>query len=390
MKKYIVGLIALVVLTVGVVGAQVFATDDMTPGATSLVKGMTHDGTYFVADGNVTVSGTVHGDVFCAGQTIVVDGDIDGDVICAGQTITINGHVKGNVRLAGQTVTLAGTIDKSATIAAATVVTDSKFQLGQDLTVTASDTSLSGTIGRDLTAAGETLSVRGAIGRNITAAATQVRIENGASVAGGVTYTSSNVAAIANDTVKGSINHQESAYTPAGPSLTDILAGLLLMMVTAVLLVLIAPRPYALAVTDGVKRPLRVVLYGLGAIIFLPIIAVLAFLSGIGTIVGGILLVLWALILLLSISFASLFVGQLVLANRNNNVLIKALLGGAILAILIVIPFIGAFVMVAGGIVGAGLITNSILHSLLGKPTYHFDMTAPTKGTSKKATSSTE
>lgn len=70
-----------------------------------------YTGTVFVAGGEVTVNGTIAGDLVVVGGTIRVLGDVQQDVYAAGGSVTIAGTVLGNVVAAGGEVSFTETAE---------------------------------------------------------------------------------------------------------------------------------------------------------------------------------------------------------------------------------------------------------------------------------------
>ncbi len=51
------------------------------------------DRNFFASGQNVTISGTINGDLYATGGTIIIDGVVNGDVLVAGGVVRITGKV---------------------------------------------------------------------------------------------------------------------------------------------------------------------------------------------------------------------------------------------------------------------------------------------------------
>jgi uncharacterized membrane-anchored protein len=86
---------------------------------------------------------------------------------------------------------------------------------------------------------------------------------------------------------------------------------------------------------------------GVGAVSFfiLPIIGIILMITGIGAFLGILCFLVWIVILLLSVFFSGISLGQLLMRRfakeKNNRFLVNSLLGILVGYILVIIPFLG-------------------------------------------------
>lgn len=341
------------------VHAQSFRTGDVTNVGSSEVI----DSSLYAAGRTVDISAEVQGDLYCAGQNVTVSGKVHGDILCAGQTVQILGEVDGDIRVAGQTVTLQGKVTGSATIAAQSFVQDSKAQIGKDLTLGSSDATLNGFIGRDIVLGGASIHLSGTVGRNITGSVDSFRLENSAIVGGKVDYTSANQLQKSEQAkVAGNITRHEpkdSGHSKRGAvfgfAIGWFLYCLMAMSLITLVLILLLPRLLRVLTDRALANPWKPLLVGLTTSIIVPIMLVVLLITVIGIPLAIMLGLVWLLICFTSAPVSGYYVGRQVLPRDNNEVL-TALVGSALLLVLYFIPFIGFFIFLLAFWLGSGVI----------------------------------
>ncbi|HEU5121411.1 MAG TPA: hypothetical protein VFT59_01075, partial [Candidatus Saccharimonadales bacterium] len=334
----------------------------------------------------ITIKGTVYGDVYCAGQKVTVDATVYGDVLCAGMDVTILGKVEGDVRAAGQFVTLKGEVSKSASIASMNFTLDAGAKIGQDLTATGTQLNLNGSIGRDVVANGDKVMLDGLVARNAAITGSEVELQDGAHVTGSLHYTSERDAAIASSARVDGETHRstpvEHKQDNGGFSIMPYL--FMLVAFTIMVIVLAALFPRFMQKTSGqiIDSPLKTLAVGLvGSIVVIAILVGLLI-----TLVGiplALLLMLASIVgALLTGPVVAYWIGRLILRNKETtNPVLAALIGSPILIVLSVLPWIGPLAMLVAYWFGLGALLLA-LWPYVGKIT---PATASMKPSSNKA-----
>jgi hypothetical protein len=155
----------------GVIAAGEVVNDDVVLFGTETRMEGTVNGTLLASGQNVVINGTVNGDVIAWTNTATINGVINGNLYAAGGSLTINGQVKGTVFLAGFNFTLgpALSVERNLFFAGYNLTAERGSQVGTDLLVAGVQASLLGTVGRDVLADVSALEVAGQIGRNVKA-----------------------------------------------------------------------------------------------------------------------------------------------------------------------------------------------------------------------------
>lgn len=398
-KRWIAAFAAVVVVGLGasapvVAQSLVQASEDLS----TIAEGTVVDGAAFVAGDSVLVKGTVKGDLFCAGNTVTLSGIVEGDVLCAANTITLGGTIKGDVRVGANTVVLGATIDGSATLAAASVVTEgSSYTIGRDMTVGAGSVTLrEGTIGRDLRVGASQVTLGGTIGRNVDASVESMTIGEGASIAGAVIYVSEKEASIADGVVAGDVTREEpttkqnefmSPRSSFAGIMTVMIFGVILFVVFALFIALVMPR-YVRTVTAryvSAKPFLQAAAVGLATFLVIVPVTLMTFLSGVGALVGLFILASYAVALMMSGVLVAYRLGVFMVGDRTSNIFAAMSLGAIILAILVMIPFVGFVVFVAVGCVGLGMVLLGFVSQYENHP-YTGEQQTPVSQTTVKQT----
>ena len=353
----VVGMLLLAGVAAGTVSAQAeFKTAER--GSVVVREEQSVDGSVYLAGETVRVAGVVDGDVHCAGSSIVVDGTVSGDVLCAGADVTVNGVVQGDVRALAANVIVNGQVQGSVSVLA------TSFELAEDAVVqgdvsgAVERADFRGVVERDVALAASEIRVSGSINRNANIYTEQLTIDDTATIAGSLVYSAPQSASIADGAVGGDTSFTQREVRQDTTVAVAVVALLFSVMIglTAVLGTAVAPR-FVKATADVAWSRVGIAsIVGLTFITLAPIAAVLAFISQAGAIIGYILLLLWLLLMAVSPVPVSYVIGSRLLAGRNANVMIRAVVGALILIVLLVIPVLNIFMFMAMLFIGTGLV----------------------------------
>lgn len=373
MKKFKALAVVAVLALVGLFAAPLAAHGGAHAGShfksgdvTTVGKGEVMDSSAYLAGKTVSVAGIIKGDLYCAGQTIDITGTVEGDVICAGQTVTISGDVLGDVRVAGQTVSLSGPIARSVTAFGQTVTVNSDASVAMDATIFGTSLQIGGKIGRDAAVGGETVALAGAIGRDVTATTEQLSLSDAARIGGNLDYTSSKQlsrdgsAAVAGQTVRHD-PPQDAQANMADKWAAQFMGVAYWFGAWAVLgLIMLAfcSRNANTTTKLMIGQGGWALLAGLGALLLTPIAAGLLMFTFLGIPAGIILLLLWVVALLMAYVYSALALGQWVTSQTGWTLkwpMVMSLgLGLVLLAMVMLIPYVGGMVSFAALVWGLG------------------------------------
>lgn len=334
-------------------------------------KGDVLDSSLYVAGENITVQGTVKGDVYCAGQNIEISGTVEGDVLCAGQNLKIDGKVNGNVRVAGQVVSVSAVIGQSATVFGQSVTMANSSDVAYDATIFASSISLSGKIGRDVVGGASSVYVTGNVGRDADLGAEVLTLGANSNIGGNLVYTSkSQVVSDTTAHVGGVIEHKfpeeskKANVAKSMPSYGDMIAGamfgMLAILAIGALLMWIAPGVFKNAANNLQQQPIQTFGWGFVAMVCIPVAMIVLIITIIGIPLAFMLCAacfIWAMV---SHAIASYALGGWMSKKLNwsakVNEFLTFALGLLTLSIVSIIPIIGMIVSMIAWICGFGAI----------------------------------
>lgn len=384
------GLIASFITAIGVASTTTalwspnFQSSDDT---VTVAKDTTHKGSLYAAGNNVTIDGTVTGSVYCGGNIITINGTVEGDVLCGGQKVTINGTVVGDVRVAGQFIQLSGKIGGSLTAFAQDVRLDQNTSVGGDINGAAQQFTINGMVGRDVAVGTQLLVLDGEIKGNVDVATEQIQLGSRASVLGNFNYGAGKEISFDRSLVHGEVSFnpaQPDDYNRAGHQFVAAarVSLLLMLAVSAIVMILIAPRFIDRSSELFRRQALMTILLGFAIVFGGPILVGLLLFSLVLAPLGLALLFGWLAIIFLSGIFFAYMIGAELLRSQSN-VIVRMLGGVAILTIAYMIPVVSAIVLFVSLIVGSGMIAMTFTHGYR-RPRYN--LRAAAKGhTAKKA-----
>ena len=369
------GALAIAPLLVLLTPAAVQAADLRQGDQVTVPESQTVEDDIYAAAGSVDVLGTIDGSLIATGGTITVSGTVARDLLVAGGTVNVPGDVGGSVRVSGGTVTIGGTVAEDLVAAGGTIDLSPASTIGRDLVVAGGTVTAAGSIARRVYAGVGTLIFRGPVGGDVRAQVTTLRLEDGADLGGNLVYASENQAVIASGAkVAGTIRRNPPNFavqrTPAQVFLDGLVGwvrGLVGLFVLGLVLVLVFPRVSRRTTEMFTGSPWASLLVGLGLLVGVPIVAIIAFV--IGLIVGGwwlalAALALYAIALAVGYVLSGYFVGSrgLDLAfHRQVHPLLALLAGLVALTLVGLIPYLGGLVTLAAVVFGSGALLMALI-----------------------------
>ncbi len=324
-------LLASVLLNSGAVGAE-------TRLSGSVVVSQVLDDDLYAMGGEVRIDGSVTGAVTVAAGNARIAGDVEGDVMIAGGRIDLSGGVGDDLRAAGGNVRVAGFVTDAATVAGGSVVIAPGSAIGGRTWIAAGDVEMAGQIGDDLRVAAGKAVISGQVAGDIDVTAREIRVESGAVIGGDLVWRSGQSPFIAEDArilgeVRAASSRDVQAF--AGDSANrfagDWAFGITVVL-AALILFWIAPSLVARSVAVFSAAPVRTLLLGAGAIVLMPILAFVLFLTVLGWLLG---LVVFAGYLF-GVALSGL-VGLLIIVQLLRNRFSGAATGFRSLAVLVIV-----------------------------------------------------
>jgi hypothetical protein len=373
--RRVVGLVVALVLVAApaaALAAEPRAGNDVVVGRTEIIN----DDLY-VGGGTVTIDGAIFGDLVVAGGTVTVNGPVRGNVIVAAGTTTIRGPVDRSVRAVGGTVTLLNRVTQDVVVAGGNVIVGPGVYVGRDVLAGVGSAVIQGTIERNVTVGAGELTLDGTVRGDVTFQGTTLRLADGTSIGGNLSY-ANNAQLIGPVTgVKGQVRTVAPAFATNQPTPTARLIdgaiswarAVVALFVLGLMLVLLFPAFSRQSTATLRGSPAASFATGLSAFIIAPIVAFLIF--AIGLVVGGwwlglIALVLYSIALAVGLTVAGLFIGGWLaeLSGRSGmHPVWVLLLGMATLELVGLIPIVGGIAVFVALLFGLGALLLAGYHA---------------------------
>lgn len=369
-----------------------------------------NDDVYATAQ-TVIVNGTIEGDLIAFTTDVIINGRVTGDVLATGQSIIINGTVEDDVRMAGMLLQLGSAAQVGDDVISLGYGFDMQngSQVGGDVTFLGGQAAINGAIGGDLTVNAGSLAFDGTVAGNADVAvgspeaqpafdplmfmpnapdlptvAPGLTVGDNAQVDGEVNVTVPD-AAIADDAAKinATVDVAEAPVAPQDDSNVVVDTGMefigrfLVFAIAAFFIVWLASIMLSQATGYLHEKPLPSL--GWGALLYIVFPILLVTLSGavliIGLILGAIglgsigtsiivftfmvlalaLLAFIVILALLSKVVAGYALGKLLFRSRpDTKFWVVMLIGLAIVALLIALPYVGWLFNLVISMIGLG------------------------------------
>jgi hypothetical protein len=358
----------------------------------NLAESVTDD--VYVSGQTVSVSGDTDGDLVAAGGKLDFSGTITGDLMAAGGVLDIRGTIKDDVRAAGGTLNINGTINDDVVVAGGQVTIGSDSVIEGDLVCMGGTLTLNGEVKGKVIASGGQIDISGKVGNGVTIDGVDtLTIGNTADISGGLVYSSSNQAVIAEGaTVNGEIKFTEVAEpkkmdkpgiaVPAGifgwffgvSWIMGKVVSFFAMFILGIILLLGLPAVFK-KFNNRMKTTLghcaaggAIMLFGvpvgLSVLCFAGIILCMTVIgAGLGILLfasSTMLTIIYCVLIYISTAFLAYFIGQLILSRIKINhekygwKVLSYLTGLAIIMAIYAIPIAGGFARFAGILFGFG------------------------------------
>lgn len=332
---------------------------------------------------DITVQGTVHGDVVVAASSITIDGTVDGDVIAVGQTVRINGTVGGNLRTAAQTIILSGSVGRNATLLAESIQIDGKAVVGWSLQSAGQSLTLDGTINGNAHFYGAEADMRGMVKGNAFFGMSEdgmLRLSAPAIIGKDFTYQADQQLTIPSDvTISGTVRRQEPMLRESDVKqffrsldIFSRVASVFGALVVGLVLVSLLPKWSNRVVTTMRTKAAKSLGWGALLAVAVPVLAVILLFTIIGIPLAIISLLLYGIAWYVTRVYLGLFVGTWIMerfGNKNENgaKIWVMVLGVVIVSVIGWIPYVGWILTTAASLLAFGALLLTKHESLMAE-----------------------
>lgn len=332
-------------------------SDDFQAGDIVSVQNKSVNGNAFIAGEKVTVSNyTVAGDLFVAAQSIDLKGvNVGGSVFVAGEYITFSESTfSGNLYVAGSVISIERTVVQDVFSASANLKIDETSSIVRSLNATADNMTIN----------------NAQIGRNANLSVTSLNVGPDAKIAGGLFYSSTNEANIAETASIGNVNFNEIV---ASESTTTFDLSTIAYNIVVVMLKTIFVGGFIFLFAQGFieKQKVKNIAVHLGKnaakgllwTIVIPVVSIVLLCTGVTIGLSFSLLAIYFIIFNISSALVAVSISTALTQKMQYNawrfygitILISILIG-----VLGQIPTLGAIVTIFVGLAGMGLIFSGL------------------------------
>ncbi len=320
-----------------------------------------------------TIEGHIKGDLLAASGSFTLDGIVEGDLFALARNTVIlsSGRVGESARLAGEKVKVQGNVGKDLLLAGGEVNLEYGVTVGGDLVVVAQKAFIAGNVLGKVKVYANEVVILGVVGKDLVITAEKIKILPGAIVEGKLIYTSPEEAIIQRALLKGGMewNKRTTRFLDIYRDfrihpIWSFVLGFLALFMAGVFSFLLLPRRVLQIKETIFLHPLLSLALGFLFIILTPVLAILFFITLVGTPVGLFTLFIYLSVLYISRAYTGLFVGDKILSiliKKNFHPVLAMGFGLFILLLLSRLPWVGWLITLVAILMGIGSLVRVIL-----------------------------
>jgi len=318
--------------------------------------------------GNIDINFPVEEDTHAYGGNINVNSVLNGDLMTGGGNIRIKDNVSGDIRAMGGTVEIEGTVGGDIQAVGGNILINGD-NVGGDISVLGGALTVESDVDGNLEFEGGDITIKGVVNGNVTVKVESLKLTEDALIKGNLHYTSQVEPDFNEEQVEGSIEKGVVVKKAVSPfkGIVGKILGAIALLVISIIIVLILPTTSNTLAENIKKHFWKSLLFGLIALIVVPVASIIIAITVIGLPVALVLLVLYILALYLSKIFAALWLGKLILGNPKKNLILAMIIGIIIYVLLVNIPYIGGWIRFVAVLLGLGAMTVMIFSKKKGK-----------------------
>lgn len=317
------------------------------------------EGNFYTSGNQTTVSGAVMGDWFGFGDTITANGMFAEDVLLIGRSIQLHGSTTEDVRVAGLEVVIAEDIGGDLVVVADSVEVASSASVAGDVLLLANSAEINGAVGGNILGSVNTLRIDAPVAQSVDVAVRSLTLGGKADIGADVKYESAQELVRAQDSVIAGEVVYRSVVEDITPweTLQANLMPVLTLLFAVLVVFLFAPRRVGMVAKQTHGQLGMAAMVGFAWLVAMPVMITLFFVSGLGVLVGIMLLALYLLLgtfgLILSVPIVGMMISRLIFPKRTFDLLTIAVGTVAVFGLL-VLPVLGPALLLAAVAAGVG------------------------------------
>ncbi len=341
----------------------------------SLKRGDVIDGDFYFGGGNLTLSGSVSGDLFAFGVFNVFSNENVGkDALLIGRTVNSLADTNGNLRIVAGNALVGGNINGDFVSAIADLKIHPETLIEKNVYIIARKAIVDGVVSGSTLISGGEIFLNGTFKGPVEINANEVSISSGAVLEQGLSYTSPFPASVEEGAViNGEVVFKESSMTPKSeryiPTFWGVwfLVKVVILLVGALVLHGIFRRISDRFVSEGSQNYLTSFLWGFLFVLAIPVSLALITLTFVGIPFVLLGISIFVFMLVLAFFYSPILIGsvakKIIFKEKSLVVTWKTIiLGIAILTVLSYLPYVGALARGVIFLTVLGAILKVLIH----------------------------
>lgn len=370
MKKWLRCAVALAAAGVlGLASLPVAATDAKPIEPRTAAESQTEniDDTFeVVSESDESAVVNVGKNIFLTGNTLSDDSKTDDLVLAAGNSLNLGTSSEYSF-IAGNVIKFGGETTKDIFVAGNMITLDDEAKIGRDAFVAGNSIALTTDLKGSLSAAGNIVTLDNVtIAGNLNLSASRIVFKGDVKVAGKVVYNDDAEVSGLDNLTYGSLETYEDEEAEVSLVMiwyAKLMSVISLFVVMIAVLAIWKHTPAKVAQVDDATKVARRLVAGLGALLLVPILALLAIMSYVLAPVGLVLILAYIIMIYVAQGFAGLWLGHLLLSKAfklRSNAFVEAFVGILVLGVCALIPYLGILTGFFGLLLGLGLIVDCV------------------------------
>ena len=334
----------------------------------------------YLAGGQVRTATAVEGDLFAAGGRVIVDQPVKGDAALAGGSVDVRAAVGDDLRVAAGSVIIESTVGGELLASAGSITLTSTARVASAASLFAGSVTIDGRIDGPLKVYAQKIVLNGEVIGDAHLAGEQIELGPTAKIGGALSYASADGLKQASGAFIGGATTREERRADrhgdrsdradrdhhwemqgSGPGWVGWVFGFVALLAFAAVFVLVFP-VFAARAPDTLKAsPWLALAVGFAALVAMPMLAVLLFITLLGIPLGMAVMALYPALLMTGYVVGVLFIARLAQTALGKGApdSFAVTIGYFALALLLVflvsmIPFIGALASAVVMLLGLG------------------------------------
>lgn len=358
-KQRIVGVSCVAFLALSTV---VGCSDALDPGTRTPT--LRPNGDIVAAGRNLQISDSVPGDIMLAGQSLAFDGFAGGSYVGAGGEQTVAGEVRGSVRAAGGSVELDAIVGRNVTLAGGSVIVQPGTQIAGNAYLVGGTVRFDGTGSGDVYVGASEAVLDGTFEGDVHVEAGTLTIGPDARILGELRYRMKEDSEPDVSAEASVASRVVALDSDEGNGVGMVLFKLLAFVLAAALVVALFPTTLVSTTGELKGRPVAALGFGILWVLAVPLVVILSAMTIIGIPMALILAAAYGASLYLAPIVPALWIGNEIVRGREpadrKNAVLLAVLGSAVVAIALMLPWVGFLTRVVLTCAGFGGVALAI------------------------------